>query len=235
MNESPTKNASPKKGAGVRSDRTNEINSKKKGAFEFRVNDPKTWALGFAVVSLVVLGIWGLYLILPFIVAFLLLVFMFYEPRKQVQPNADYDYDYDIYCQTAEVAFEPFKNVSESIDAKRPVSVQDTTLSEWKLLMGNFYLMKFRLRKKSPTEVEEEAISFAKVSLQRDLIDALCRFGFQVYWNGMPMLMLDDIKDMGHYFLITVGFVNNPNVYNYFRNKNKPQSATPVQVKDRNF
>lgn len=231
-----TKTASPKMDANVRPSKAH-LDNRMKGVFMFSINDYKTWLLFFTALFLFVIGIWGIYLILPSLLGIAVFGFLVYDEWKQKQPPvvSAYDNDLFIYNQTAEVSFLPFKNVSETLKAVQPVSVPDITLGQWKLCFTNFCLMRFRLKKKSFDSLDDEAMGFAKACLQRDLLDSLTNFGFQVCWNGMPMLMLDDIKDMGNWYLITVGYVNNPHIYRHFQNKNVPTSIPTLQVKDQDF
>lgn len=227
------KTASPRKEPRVVSNKM-YLDNRMKGDFKFSINDPKTWLLGFAAMFLVVVGIWGVYLILPTLIGMVVLGLLFYEPRKQ--GPATVDNDLVIYNQTAAVAYGPLKNASENLQARQPVSVQDTTLAPWKTSFNDYHLMRFRLKKKSSTELEDETIAFTKACLQQDLVDSLTRFGFQTCWNGMPILMVDDIISMGESYLITLGYVNNPGVYRHFINKNSLETTAPMlQVKDKDF
>jgi len=213
------------------------LDNRMKGDFKFSISDYKTWLFVFAALSLFVVGIWGIYLILPSLLGVGVFGFLVYDEWKQNQPPAIpiVDNDSIIYNQTSEVSYLPFKDASETLKAIQPVSVQDITLDQWKMCHVNFYLMRFRLKKKSLVEIEDEAIAFAKVCLQRDLMDSLASFGFDAYWNGMPMLMLDDIKDRGNWYMITVGYINNPHIYRYFQSKNAPVAMPKLQVKDQGF
>ena len=136
-----------------------------------------------------------------------------------------------IYDEVSEFIFQPVRNVARQyLPVKQPIAVEDIKLVNWKIRYSTFYLMGFSLRKLKQEEVEENTLDLAAKNLQVEITKKLRKRereipGFKAFCKGIPVLCVDEITDMGDYLLIKIGYINNKEIYKYFKNKKSAQPS----------
>ncbi len=137
------------------------------------------------------------------------------------------------YDRLKDFIFDSLRDLAKSyLPAEMPMEPDKIAYNGKYIAYFNYFFYAFQLTKLNPDKVEAEKIKFAEIVLQQKISQKLHKLdtdnpNFGAYYKDMPLFKLDAITDMGSYFLIQIGVVNTPTIYDYFKRKDEQSNESP--------
>ena len=158
-----------------------------------------------------------------------------YTSARLAALNSLYLSNMSTYFDIAGLILNPMKSLTKWLDFAEPHNTEALFNYPQIISKGIMSFFAYKVLKLSLDTTEESEIAFAESQLQTLINDKLTAENlinptFQSLYNGMPILKVHAIEDMGNYFRVLLIYVNNDATFNFIVERTRYRSNTTANI-----